>query len=414
MKKLMIAAMMVLGTSSAFAADSDALKAITSQKDYAQAAQLLQSTLSQLANAQEKAKAYNHLTKLALDKFDKENAVQAANMQAQLTKQAEQPYDTVGFYNAAYNAVINGVECAKYDAQPDEKGKVKPKFTSSLSSKVANARMQLVTAGNAAAQKNNEADVLKYWGTFLDTDDNPMFAGTKEQEAQFLGQVAYFTAMYAGQAQKYDLADKYVDIAIANPDPNDPKAVENAQNFKYAIAKQGLKTTADSVAYAAKLQQRFDADVKSDMIFSNLCDILSGLKKDAELDAVIAKKTTADASSYLGWAYKGQTLMNRNSGSDNANWDECIEAFKKACTLDETNALVLTYLGFSINAKAAQAANGAEQKALLQDSMTWLEKAKAADPTRDKANWAYPLYQCYYTVYGGEDARTKELEALMK
>ncbi len=414
MKKLMIAAMMMLGTSAAFAGDSEALKAITSLKDYDQASQLLQSSLSQLASSAEKAKAYNHVTKLALAKFDKENAVQASNMQAQLTKQAEQPYDTIGYYNAAYNAVVNALECAKYDAEPNEKGQVKPKFTSSLTPLVSNARQQLVTAGNYSAQHSDQDGVLKYWGLFLDTDDNSMFAASKEQEKAYLGQVAYFTAMYAGQAGQYDKADKYIDIAIANPDPEDDKAVENATNFKYAIAKQGLKTQADSVAYCAKLQERFDADPKSDIIFSNLCDIYSGLKKDAELDAVVAKKTSADPDSYLGWAFKGQTLMNRNTAAENPNWDECIEAYKKACSLDSSNPLVLTYLGFSLNAKAAQAANGAEQKAILEDSMTWLEKAKAIDPERDNANWAYPLYQCYYTVYGGEDARTKELEAILK
>ena len=92
MKKLMIAALMMLGTSAAFAGDSEPLKAILKIKDYAEATQLLKSSLDQLASPQEKAKAYEHLTKLALAKFDKENAVQAANMQAQLTKSKETPY----------------------------------------------------------------------------------------------------------------------------------------------------------------------------------------------------------------------------------------------------------------------------------------------------------------------------------
>ncbi len=104
MKKMMIAAMLVLGASAAFAGDSDALKAITKEKDYAKAVELVKSSLGQLANSGEKAKAYEHLTRLALQKFDKENAIQAANMQAQITKQKVEPYDTLGFYQAAYDA----------------------------------------------------------------------------------------------------------------------------------------------------------------------------------------------------------------------------------------------------------------------------------------------------------------------
>lgn len=165
MKKIMIAAMMMLSTSAVFAGDSDALKAITKTKNYADAAQLVKNTLAQLADASEKAKAYEHLTKLALEKFDKENAIQAQNMQAQLTKQKEQPYDTIGFYQAAYNATMDGLECLKYDAMPNAKGKVRKKYTSSLTPLISNARMQLVTAGNYYAQNGNQDGVLKYWGT---------------------------------------------------------------------------------------------------------------------------------------------------------------------------------------------------------------------------------------------------------
>lgn len=128
--------------SAAFASDSDALKAITKEKDYAKAVELVKSSLGHLANSGEKAKAYEHLTRLALQKFDKENAIQAANMQAQITKQKVQPYDTLGFYQAAYDATQNALECFKYDAEPNEKGKVKPRFTGALTPLVANARMQ--------------------------------------------------------------------------------------------------------------------------------------------------------------------------------------------------------------------------------------------------------------------------------
>lgn len=132
MKKLMIAALMMLGTSAAFAGDSEPLKAVLNAKDYKQAVQLLNQNLSQLANAQEKAKAYEHVTKLALQTYDKQNTIQTNNVQAQLLKGKIEPLDTLAFYESAYNALVNGLECVKYDAEPNEKGKVKPKYTSAL------------------------------------------------------------------------------------------------------------------------------------------------------------------------------------------------------------------------------------------------------------------------------------------
>ena len=410
MKKMMIAAMLVLGASAAFAGDSDVLKAITKEKDYAKAVELVKSSLGQLANSGEKAKAYEHLTRLALQKFDKENAIQAANMQAQITKQKVEPYDTLGFYQAAYDATQNALECFKYDAEPNEKGKVKPRFTEALTPLVANARMQLVTAGNYYAQLNDQDNVLKYWGSFLDTDNLPFFQSTKAQEKQFLGQVAYYTAQYANQAKKYDLAEKYADIAT-----QDTAVAKQAQAFKLAMAQRNLKTKADSVAYVQKLAAMYEKEPDNEMIFGQLSNFYSLMGMTKEFDALVEAKIAKNPNDFTAWALKGQTLMNRNSTATNPDWKGCVEAFKKAVSIDQTNPVVYTYLGFSMNAMAS-AINGdrAQQIALYKESMGYLDKAKELDPNREKANWAYPLYQCYYSVYGANDPKTKELEAMLK
>lgn len=407
---MMIAAMLVLGASAAFAGDSDALKAITKEKDYAKAVELVKSSLGQLANSGEKAKAYEHLTRLALQKFDKENAIQAANMQAQITKQKVEPYDTLGFYQAAYDATQNALECFKYDAEPNEKGKVKPRYTEALTPLIANARMQLVTAGNYYAQLNDQDNVLKYWGSFLDSDNLPYFKSTKEQEKQFLGQVAYYTAQYANQAKKYDLAEKYADIAT-----QDTSVAKQAQAFKLAMAQRNLKTKADSVAYVQKLAAMYEKEPDNEMIFGQLSNFYSLMGMTKEFDALVEAKIAKNPNDFTAWALKGQALMNRNSTATNPDWKGCVEAFKKAVSIDQTNPVVYTYLGFSMNAMAS-AINGdrAQQIALYKESMGYLDKAKELDPNREKANWAYPLYQCYYSVYGANDPKTKELEAMLK
>lgn len=407
---MIIAAMLVLGASAAFAGDSDALKAITKEKDYAKAVELVKSSLGQLASSGEKAKAYEHLTRLALQKFDKENAIQAANMQAQITKQKVEPYDTLGFYQAAYDATQNALECFKYDAEPNEKGKVKPRFTEALTPLIANARMQLVTAGNYYAQLNDQDNVLKYWGSFLDSDNLPYFQSTKEQEKQFLGQVAYYTAQYANQAKKYDLAEKYADIAT-----QDTAVARQAQAFKLAMAQRNLKTKADSVAYVQKLAAMYEKEPDNEMIFGQLSNFYSLMGMTKEFDALVDAKIAKNPNDFTAWALKGQALMNRNSTATNPDWKGCVEAFKKAVSIDQTNPVVYTYLGFSMNAMAS-VINGdrAQQLALYKESMGYLDKAKELDPNREKANWAYPLYQCYYSVYGANDPKTKELEGMLK
>lgn len=410
MKKLMIAALMMLGTSAAFAGDSEALKAVLAAKDFNQASQLLKQNLGSMANAQEKAKAYDYVTKLALKTFDAQNAIEAQNVQAKMLKQKITPYDTIAYYQSAYDATLNGLECVKYDAQPNEKGKVKPKFTDALTPLLTNTRMQLVNAGNYYAQRNDQDNVLKYWGMFLDTDDNPLFAKAKEGEKQYLGQVAYYTALYANQAKLYDKAEKYADIAM-----QDPAMRKQAETFKYSMAQMNLKSNADSVAFAKKMQASYEADPNNETVFGILCNMYSGLNKTSELNALLDKVIATDPNNFTAWAMKGQALVNKLSKEQNPNWDECINDFKKAVAIKNDNSVVLTYLGFAINAKAS-AINGnvVEQKKLYTESMGFLEQAKTIDPNRAQSNWAYPLYQCYYTLYGADDSRTKELEGMLK
>ena len=75
MKKLMIAAVMLLTTSAAFAGDSEPLKAILKAKTYAEAQELVKANLNQLVNDAEKANAYNKLVDLSFEKISKEQSL---------------------------------------------------------------------------------------------------------------------------------------------------------------------------------------------------------------------------------------------------------------------------------------------------------------------------------------------------
>ena len=396
----MFAALMMFATSTAFAADSDALKSILKSKNYAEAAAMLQSSVSQLASDAERAKAYNHLVQLAMEKFDKENNAELENMARVQTGKANEvtPYDTVGYYEAAYNALMNAIECDKYDYMPDAKGKVKPKFREGNLPRVANARIQLVNAGQREAQLGNEEGVLKYWGAFLDTEDSEFLSSIdKSNEAGFFGQVAYFTGLYANQAKQTDRALK------------DPEQAKEAQAQKFAISQSNLKTQADSLKFIDELKAFYAENPDNEAAFGTLCNLYSSMNKKSEVIELINDKIARNPNNYTAWALKGQTEMNEQ------NYTAAIESFKKAIDIDDTNAIVLTYLGFCMNNRAAEIEGDIPaQKALYKESMVYLEKAKSIDPDRQKANWAYPLYQCYYINYSANDPRTKELEEMLK
>ena len=123
MKKIFMMAIALMASTMTFAGDSDALKAIMKSKDYAEAAQLLKQNLAQLADNAEKAKAYNHLVDLAMNKVTNETGTIAENqLAAQMGSDKVKAYDTLGLADGICNAIENAIECNKYDQLPDAKG----------------------------------------------------------------------------------------------------------------------------------------------------------------------------------------------------------------------------------------------------------------------------------------------------
>ena len=398
MKKLIVAAMMVLGATSAFAGDSDALKAVLKAKTYAEAEALVKQNLGSLASDAEKAKAYNALVDLAMKQYNDQQSIQQMN---QITKKND-PVDMVAMYEGAYNALVAAQECYKYDQLPDAKGKVKPKYNGNAD-RVWGARVNLVNAGQEAAQNNQPENVLKYWGAFLDTEDAPLFAGKtkeKETEKEYIGQVALFAARYAYQAKDNARCDKYCDMAM-----KDEKQAKDALNLKLYVMKDGLKTKEDSLAYVGKLKDLYAKDAANDVILDNLNGMYSSLKMEKEqvelLDAAIA----ANPKNFVALADKGMYYIGKNDA------DKAVETLKQALGVQPENVVILTYLGACLNVQASNAATPAAGKPIYKEAIEHLDKAKQLDPEKAQANWGYNRYQAYYGYYGANAAETKAAEA---
>lgn len=394
MKKLIVAAMLVLGATSAFAGDSDALKAVMKAKTYAEAEALVKQNLGQFANDAEKAKAYNKLVDLGMKVFNEQQT-------NQLMKKND-PVDENVMNEGAYNALMNAIECYKYDQLPNAKGKVAPKFNGNAT-RVWGARQQLVNAGQTAAQNNKADEVLKYWGAFLDTDSEPLFASVdakqKEAEKEYIGQVALFAARYAYQAKDAARCEKYCDIAMTSE-----KEAKDALNLKLYVMKDGLKTKEDSLNYVNKLKDLYAKDPSNDVMLDGLNSMYSALKMEKEqtelLDAAIAK----DPKNFVALANKGMMYIQKNDANN------AIKCLKQALEAKPDNVVVMTYLGACYNSKAGEIQAVQGRKVVYQEAIKILDKAKELDPEKAQANWGYTRYQAYYGYYGPNAPETKKAE----
>ena len=398
MKKLIVAAMMVLGATSAFAGDSDALKAVMKAKTYAEAEALLKQNLGQLANDAEKAKAYNKLVDLSMKAYNDQQSIMQTN---QIMKKND-PIDENAMNEGAYNALMNAIECYKYDQLPNAKGKVAPKFGGNAA-RVWSARIQLVNAGQTAAQNNKADDVLKYWGAYLDTETDPLFssidAKQKESEKEYIGQVALFAARYAYQAKDGARCEKYCDIAMKSE-----KEAKDALNLKLYVLKDGLKTHADSLSYINKLKDLYAKDANNEVILDGLNSMYSSMRMQKEQEALLDEVLARNPNSFVALANRGMMFIQRNDA------DNAIKNLKKALDIKPDNVTVMVYLGACYNSKASALQDPNGRKVVYKEAINVLDKAKELDPEKSQANWGYTRYQAYYGYYGPTAAETKKAE----
>ncbi len=393
-------AVMMVASATAFAGDSDALKAILKAKTYAEAEALVKSNVGSLANDAEKAKAYNKLVDLAMAQFDAQSTIQTENQLAKQMGKEEKPVDQKLMNEMAFNAITAAIECDKYDQKPNEKGKVAPKFDKKNAQRLWFApRNTLVNAGQDALTAKDNATARKYWTLFVESDAAPMFKDqNRDQQKAFFGQVARFAAIFAYQDKDMAKALELADVAM-----KDEQEYEQALNLKVEILGDGLKTKADSVKYVENLKAVY-ADHKVDGVMEKIYNVLLGLGQKAEAIKVLDDALAVNPNNFVALADKGLSLL----GDEKA--EEAVKCLTKALELKPDNAIIATYAATAYSVQAQTIEDAAKKKALYKQAIELFDKAKELDPDMLQAKWGYNRYNAYYNYYGADAPETKQAE----
>lgn len=396
MKKLMVFALATLCSVSMSAQD---IKTILGANDYKEALNMIKAGEASLSN-ENKAKAYNKVVDLALDKFLKEQVTKA---------------DPAGMYDAAETAIQAALECDKYDNMPNEKGKVKPKFSKN-GTRLAPVRASLVAEGEARYNEKDYKGASRAFGMYVDTNSEKLFA--TGQPDQFGPQIAYFAALSSFYAQEFDRAERYSDAAL-----NDSTYANDAMTLKLNALQNTMKTKADSIAVQKKLEDLYAKFPNNQAVFSTLTGLLLSQGKKDEFNKLIDNALAVNPKNFAAVAMRGQSYMNERK------WQEAIDDLKKALEIMPDNIPVTASVGncymYLAQEKAEQISaktNGRIPKAaedvivgVYNQAIDYLTKAKDMDKNMEyKTSWAYSLYTCLYRTLGDEDPKTKEAEALTK
>jgi tetratricopeptide (TPR) repeat protein len=340
--------------------------------------------------------------------------LQAKKIEAQV-KKVEANIDEGAMNNAIIAAFEAALKCDEFDNMPNEKGKVKARFRQANQPKYQAARLQCINAGQYLYNQKDYAGAFKAFALYVESAEAPLFTGvdlTKDNE--YMSEIADFASLSAYQDKDYANVVKFAKMAA-----KDEAKAKDATEILVFAQKETMKTKADTLAYVEMLKEanakfpednRYSAWIGDYYLQSNQLD---ELRQWAEGE--IAK----NPEDKFAYTYKGESLRLSNQ------WDEAVECYKKAFEIDPSYVPAAYQAGVCLNSKAIELkdkladkktgmltkANVDKVKEVLNESKEFLEKVREQDPNREQVNWAYALYQVYYSLQ--DEAKVKELEPLI-
>ena len=408
----MMMAMMLVASATAFAGDSDALKAILKAKDFKEAQSLITSSLAQLTDASEKAKAYNKLVDLAYEKYKKEDDVKTTNM----VMHKEDPVDTDGMLEAGKVALQAAMECDKYDQQPNEKGKVAIKFRQKNQDRTKVIRLSLLQAGIDLANNEKNKEAFDNFDVYLQSAKSAFFEGVDgvSKNDPNLGVAAFYGGRAAYNLEKFDKAIEYFKIGIADT----AKQIHDLSfDFLLYTMRNSQKTAADSAKFLTDMADLYKEYPDAEQIYSSLSDAYIAKGMNAEVIKLADERMAKYPDSSLPHVYKAFLLMQDKKYDDaiaefakvkedkspvylNSIFNSAVCKYNKASEFNEANS--------DIRTGRLKPADHDKFMNMLKDAQGDFEKAKELDPDQQTVKWQYLLHNVY-TLTGQED-KAKALE----
>ena len=392
-------AMMLVASATAFAGDSDALKAILKAKDFKEAQSLISSSLAQLTDASEKAKAYNKLVDLAYEKYKKEDDVKTTNM----VMHKEDPVDTDGMLEAGKVALQAAMECDKYDQQPNEKGKVAIKFRQKNQDRTKVIRLSLLQAGIDLANNEKNKEAFDNFDVYLQSAKSAFFEGVDgvSKNDPNLGVAAFYGGRAAYNLEKFDKAIEYFKIGIADT----AKQIHDLSfDFLLYTMRNSQKTAADSAKFLTDMADLYKEYPDAEQIYSSLSDAYIAKGMNAEVIKLADERMAKYPDSSLPHVYKAFLLMQDKKYDDaisefakvkedgspvflNSIFNSAVCKYNKASEFNEANS--------DIRTGRLKPADHEKFMNMLKDAQGDFEKAKELDPDQQTVKWQYLLHNVY-------------------
>ena len=394
MKKIILSALVAAFATTSFA--QDIAKQMKGQS-YTEATATLNGALSGLS-AEQKAKGYNQLVEIVYPEASESfNAITLANMNKTKVEYAK--------YLPIVNALNEAVKCDEFDNQPNDKGKVAPKFRKKNSDRLANLRSVLINAANETTDPDQK---LVLANAYINSSESPLFAEALKAGDPYIGYAQFFAAAAYYNKEDWNKAAAYAEKALKCDDVK-----ENAESYLVSALTKTLKTKSDTIAYLKKLNE-----INAEKYMAQIASLYNQIGEKQLSEKILNDAISANPNNKMAYAIKGENAMN------DRNWDEAIKNFKKTVEIDPAFTAVWFNLGvcasskgFDLNEKLSN--NGkisveddAKVKEILKEAVVYYEKVRQLDPNRETiSNWPYQLRMIYNAI--GETEKANEISKML-
>lgn len=337
--------------------------------------------------------------------FVEEKAVENGFIKLQLGEAV----DEAGFYKPLYDMVNYYEKAYELDHQPNEKGRVKPKYDKKIREAVSTYFAQLINAGNEGLQSGDFTKANKYFSKYGEVKRHPMLEGTAAAKVDSLSmEVAFFSAYAATQMEGNTQA--------AIKELEQIKEVPFNQNEVYQLLALQYINSGDTVKYENTLKEAINVVPQEPIFLTNLANILIIKGENDQALTFLNQLLEKDPTNPLVLSTMGQiyTEGKKDYKTGESYYLKAVELNPESKEAIYGLAQVYFNQGAdaineanSINDQAQYAVALEKAKGFYAKALPYLEKVYKLDP--DNSQFRTALYNVYYNL--GMEDKMAEMDA---
>ncbi|MDP4277719.1 MAG: tetratricopeptide repeat protein [Bacteroidota bacterium] len=309
------------------------------------------------------------------------------------------------------NALNAYVKADSLDRLPNEKGKVKPKFTNKIVDRTMRFQRGFTDAGSYYYSNKDYVKALSMFGSYLSYPSIPFLKNKGLEKDTLISRLTYYCGLCATQANKPEVAVKYYEQVKDNN--ADSAWIYARLCDDYSM----LKDTANMVRIFQLGAQKFP---KEPFYARNLINFYIYKNQMPQAMEWIGKALQQDDKSAALWNVKGRLLEN------DKKLDDAADCYNKAITLDPKFSDALGNLGRIYYNQAVEELDRVNAirddktyrkekvklKTMFEKARPYFEKAYEINP--DERDYVVALRGIYYNLdmsdkYNVMDKRMKDM-----